>query len=92
VSSPVQVCSGCTTAVLIEDEPTVSNQTLEQFAKMMNFMTHPQSIDVYYASSPAPAGANTSAEIAGLVIIGAGVAIAIYSRRRRGSSATKALA
>ncbi len=52
-STPVKVCSGCSVNVLIEELQPPPSQTPQQQAQMLNSMTHPESLNVNYASPQA---------------------------------------
>jgi hypothetical protein len=86
-STPVQVCPGCSVNVLIKEIQPDPTQTAEQKAQMVNFMTHPESLKVYYSSSPT-AETNVPTALAGIVMILAGVALFVYSRRGTRSQPT----
>ena len=77
-SNPVQICTSCTAHVLILELQPVSTQTPEQIAQMVNFMTHPDSIEVYYASSPTTES-NIPAVTVGIILILAAICLIVYS-------------
>ena len=79
-STPVKVCSGCSVNVLIEELQPPPSQTPQQQAQMLNSMTHPESLNVNYASPQAEETKRPSI-VVGILITFAGAALFSYYRK-----------
>jgi len=84
-STPVQVCSGCSVNVLIEELQPLPSQTPQQQAQMLNSMAHPESLNVNYASLQAEE-TKLPAVVVGILMIFAGAALFAYYRKTTNST------
>lgn len=76
-SSPTTICGGCTVTVLIEEIQPPATQTAEQKQYMISLMSHPDYLEVEYASESS--GSLTTLESTLYYAVGITVAIALIA-------------